>query len=203
MAAGGAAFDAVGLRSNVQSTAIFNLQFSREVATCHKSRERHPLKVIIMWFRLPTPLRRAMPVRATATDDVKPHRPASGDLHLFVYMAAVGLVLLFAVAAWESFDEQGYTGYLLTVMTGFFLVAAAIPVTLWMSWRRHRDVDAARDESTSWRNWMRGDFDTWAGRRKAGDAAVEILLPLAAVAFGMIGIGTVFHYIAAASAVHS
>jgi hypothetical protein len=159
--------------------------------------------VIIMRFRLPIAFRRAVPVRAATTEHDRLNRPASDQLHLFVYMAAAGLVLLFAVAAWESFDEQGYTGFLLTVMTGFFVVAVAIPATLWVTWKRHREADAAPDESTSWRNWMRGDFDTWAGRRKAGDAVVEILLPLAAVAFGMIGFGTVFHYIAAASAVHS
>jgi hypothetical protein len=156
-----------------------------------------------MRFHLPLPFHRVVPVRATTTEDDAPDRPATGQLHLFVYMAAAGLVFLFAVAAWDSFDEQGYTGFLLTVMTGFFLVAVAIPTALWTTWRRHRDAGAARDDSTSWRNWMRGDFDTWAGRRKAGDAVVEILLPLAAVAFGMIGFGTVFHYIAAASAVHS
>ena len=159
-------------------------------------------------MRFHLPLRRAMPVRATPTEDDSLSRPASDQLHLFVYVAAAGLVLLFAVAAWVSFDDQEYTGLLLTVMSGFFFVALAIPSTLWLVWRRHRDVDAADvdsapDENTSWRDWARGEFDTWAGRRKAAGAAIEILLPLAAVAFGMVGFGIIFHYIAAASAVHS
>jgi hypothetical protein len=144
----------------------------------------------------------AMAARPT-TENSSRKGPASDQLHPFVYMAAVGLVVLFAVAAWASFDDGEYTGFLLAVMSGFFFMAVAIPCTLWLIWRRHQDVDAARVESVSWRTWARGEFDTWTGRRKAADAAVEILLPLAAVAFGMTGLGIVFHYIAAASAVHS
>jgi hypothetical protein len=141
--------------------------------------------------------------RGTTTENSSPNGPASDQLHPFVYMAAVGLVLLFAASAWASFDDGEYTGFLLAVMSGFFFMAVTIPCTLWLTWRRHQDVNAASEDSLSWRNWARGEFDTWAGRRKAGEAAVEILLPLAAVAFGMTGLGIVFHYVAAASAVHS
>jgi hypothetical protein len=145
----------------------------------------------------------ASPMRTTAMEDSSLNRPASDHLHPFVYMAAVGLVLLFAVSAWASFDDREYTGLLLAVTSGFFFMAVAIPCTLWLIWRRHQDVDAARDESISWRDWARGEFDTWTGRRKAAEAAVEILLPLAAVAVGMAGGGIIFHFVAAASAVHS
>jgi hypothetical protein len=145
----------------------------------------------------------AMPERTTTMENSSRNGPVSDQLHPFVYMAAVGLVLLFAVSAWASFDDEEYTGLLLAVVSGFFFMAVAIPCTLWLIWQRHRDVDTARDENISWRDWARGQFDTYAGRRKAAGAAIEILLPLAAVAFGMTGLGIVFHYIAAASAVHS
>ena len=42
-----------------------------------------------------------------------------------------------------------------------------------------------------------GEFDTWQGRRKAAGAAVEILLPIAAVAFGITAFGIVLHFTAA------
>jgi hypothetical protein len=141
--------------------------------------------------------------RTTTTENGSRNGPASDQLHPFVYMAAVGLVVLFAVAAWASFDDGGYTGLLLAVVSGFFLMAVAIPCALYLTWRRHREVDAAGDESISLRDWARGKLDTWAGRRNAAEAAVEILLPLAAVAFGMTALGMIFHYVAAASAAHS
>jgi len=150
-----------------------------------------------------TDLAEAVPSRRTMTaEDSSADRQASDQLHPLVYVAAVGLVLLFAVSAWVSFDDSEYTGLLLTVMSGLFLMAVAIPCALWLTWLRHREIDAAGDESISLRNWARGQFDTLAGRRTAAAAAVEILLPLAAVAFGMTGFAVVFHYIAA-NAVHS
>lgn len=144
-----------------------------------------------------------MPARTTMMENSSRNGPVSDQLHPFVYMAAVGLVLLFAVSAWASFDDGGYAGFILAVMSGFFFIAVVIPSTLWLIWRRDRDVDTARDEDISWRDWVRGQFDTYAGRRKATVAVIEILLPLAAVAFGMTGLGMVFHFMAAASAVHS
>jgi hypothetical protein len=58
--------------------------------------------------------------RSTTTEDSSRNGPASEQLHPFVYMAAVGLVFLFAASAWASFDDGEYTGFLLAVMTGFF-----------------------------------------------------------------------------------
>jgi hypothetical protein len=45
-----------------------------------------------------------------------------------------------------------------------------------------------------------GDFDTLTGPVKGANAAVEVLLPIAAVAVGMTVLGLVFHIIAGGAA---
>ena len=77
-------------------------------------------------------------------------------------------------------------GLLLAVVTGFFFIAIAIPFAIWLVWRKNQDPDAMRGESISLRDWASGEFEIWEGRRKATDAAVEIVMPIAAVAFGLM-----------------
>jgi hypothetical protein len=43
------------------------------------------------------------------------------------------------------------------------------------------------------REWASGEFDTWQGQLKGANAAVEILLPVTAMAVGMIALGIVFY----------
>ena len=128
------------------------------------------------------------------------NRPVSIHLHPIVYWAIVGLVVCFAASAWTFFSAAEYMELLLAVVTGFFFMAIAIPFAIWLVWRKNQDPDAMRDESMSLRAWASGEFETWQGRRKATDAAVEIVMPIAAVAFGLMALGTVFSF-AAASAV--
>jgi hypothetical protein len=82
-------------------------------------------------------------------------------------------------------------------------MALAIPTVLWragMAARRSRDpadaaTEGAEDASTSrmtFRAWLRGRFATWTDVEKPSTAAIEVLLPLAAVAFGLTAIGIVF-----------
>jgi hypothetical protein len=44
----------------------------------------------------------------------------------------------------------------------------------------------------SFRDWRAGDFAVWGARLRGSDAAIDMLLPLAAVAFGLTAIGIVF-----------
>jgi hypothetical protein len=126
-----------------------------------------------------------------------PHnRPASDQLHPLVYTAVVGLVLWIVVSAWAFFDDGEGTGLLLAVVSGFLFIAVAIPCALGLVWRKYRDSDAAQGERISLRDWASGEFDTWQGRRKAAGAAVEVLLPFAAIAFGIMALGIVLHFTA-------
>jgi hypothetical protein len=129
---------------------------------------------------------------AMARELARHNRPVSDQLHPTVYAAMVGLVLLFVVSAWACFGGGAYVGLLLAVMSSFFLIAVAVPFALWLTWRRHPSSDAAQGQGISLRDWASGEFDTWQDRRKAADAAIEVLLPIAAVAFGMAALGMVF-----------
>ena len=87
-------------------------------------------------------------------------------------------------------------GLLLAVVTGFFLMAMAIPLLLWLTWRRHRDASTAQADSASFRHWASGDFAVWQGRLAGSEAAVQVILPIAAVSIGLTLIGIVLVVVA-------
>jgi hypothetical protein len=125
--------------------------------------------------------------------------PISDSLHPLVNMAVIGLVLMFVAAVWTFFDSGPYEAWLDVVVTGLFVIAIAVPALLWLTWRRN--ADGARDDShLSFRDWAVGDFDTLTGPVKGANATVEVLLPIAAVAVGMMVLGLVFHIIASGAA---
>jgi hypothetical protein len=115
---------------------------------------------------------------------VRHNRPVFEHLHPLVYLAMGGLVLWFIASAW-SFAASAYADYLLVIVTGFMLIAMAIPLVLWLTWHRNRERDGAPDKRQSFRDWASGEFDIGHERIRCSEAVVEILLPLAAVAFGM------------------
>jgi hypothetical protein len=45
---------------------------------------------------------------------------------------------------------------------------------------------------TSFHDWKSGDFAVWGSKLNGMHAAIDVLLPLAAVAFGLTAIGIVF-----------
>ena len=119
------------------------------------------------------------------------NRPVTDRLHPAVYKFAVGLVLLYIASAWGLFYAAGDPELLLTAVSGLLLFAILIPFALWLTWRRHR-IDDEPARASPFRAWLFGDFETWQGRLKARDAAIDVLLPLAAVAFGLMLIGIIF-----------
>ena len=124
------------------------------------------------------------------------NRVVSGELHPFVYKAVVGLTLWYILSAWMFFGGWDYMGLLLAVVTGFFLMATAIPVLLWLTWRRHRNASAAQDYTGTFRRWASGDFAVWQGRLAGSEAAVQVILPIAAVSIGLMLIGIVLAVVA-------
>jgi hypothetical protein len=113
------------------------------------------------------------------------NRFVSDELHPTIYMAIVGLGLWFVLSAWAGFATDEYTGYLLVVVSGLVLVAVIIPSAIWLASRKGRDLDDAAPQRSRLRDWLSGDFQTSTDQLKASSAAVQILLPIAAVAFGM------------------
>lgn len=108
-------------------------------------------------------------------------------IHSRVYEAIVGLSALYLIAAWFAFSGPGRTEYLLVVVTGF--VAFCIGLV-----EASRRVGEDRPETRTrrrddFRRWMRSRVDVADKPIRGYDAAIEILLPLAAVAFGMLAFG--------------
>jgi hypothetical protein len=124
-------------------------------------------------------------------------RPALKFLHPIVYKAAVALALWFALSAWVLFKGGNQMGLVLTFVSVPILMTIAIPSILWRVSRRRRLSAATSETGESVSEWMSRDFDTRHGRRKGWSAAIEVLLPIAAVAFGMTAIGIVLHFTAA------
>jgi len=125
-------------------------------------------------------------------DTVRPNRSASQQLHPLIYLALVGAALAFALAAW-TFADDSYTDYILAIVTGFALTAVGLPLILSRVGRTSADSKPRAHRSEPLREWMQGDFETWQDRVKGANAAVEILLPLSAIAIGMLAIGIVLH----------
>ena len=114
-------------------------------------------------------------------------------LHPAIYKALAGFALWMVIAAWIFFSGQGYASFILTVVTGFFLIAAAIPFLIWRVWRTRSNASAAEIRKPPFSDWLRGEFETWQGRVESRDAAVEVLLPLGIAAIGMTRLGLMFY----------
>jgi hypothetical protein len=125
--------------------------------------------------------------------ELVPHnRPVFDQLHPNVYRAAAGLVALFVLAAWGLFDRQHDIRLPLAMVSVLLLVAVLLPWSLSLVWQRHQTADQRHPNKTSFRNWKMGDFAVWGSRLRGTHAAIDMLLPLAAVAFGLTAIGIVF-----------
>jgi hypothetical protein len=113
-------------------------------------------------------------------------------LHPAIYEMIVGLAVLFVLSAWGFFAPND-TYYLLAVVTGFVFIAVFLPFQLWRARRHGHDP---RDTSLSHRTlggWLNADLDVWQARIKGRDAATGILLPVAAVAIGMLCFAIILH----------
>ena len=119
----------------------------------------------------------------------------SGDriarrLHPRVYALMIGFALWLVLSVW-LFAGNGVADYLLAIVSGFIVIAVALPLIL----SRVTRIDDATvdDKPQSFRDWSAADFDTWQGRLSGAQAATQILLPIAAVAIGMTVFGIALH----------
>jgi hypothetical protein len=108
------------------------------------------------------------------------------DFHPFIYKIAIGLVVLFVVAAWATFDRRGETGENLVMVTLLLFVAVMIPLLLWLTWKHHRAPQATLQTWSSFRDWAHGSTEVWQSRVSGKDAAIDALLPIAAVVIGIL-----------------
>lgn len=123
-----------------------------------------------------------------------PARLVTGRLHSRVYAVLIALALWMALWAW-SFVGGGETNYILFVVTGFIVAVVALQLILMRVRRADRTADSgddAKDGAVSFQEWSRGEFEAERGRLRAGEAALLILLPIAAAAIGMMAFGIEF-----------
>ena len=129
--------------------------------------------------------------------DQENRQPASqrvvSALHPAIYMTLVGLTVWLVLAIW-GFGYDGQTDYLLAIVSGFLFIAVAIPSVLALMVYRQSSDERKRSGEATLREWMTGNFETWQDRVKGRNAAVEVLLPMAAIAIGMTAFAIVLHF---------
>lgn len=131
--------------------------------------------------------------RVIPSDHNRPHRD---QFHPLIYRVAGGLAIWFALSAWILFDHSGYIGLALTFISILLLMALGIPWILWRQWWKYgRSAHDTAKEAVSLRDWGNGDMDVWGARLPSKDAAINMLLPLAAVSFGLTAIGIVLLFV--------
>ena len=122
--------------------------------------------------------------------DPLPTYGSTSLLHPRVYWLLAGLSLWLVLSVWIFFSGVGSTDYLLAIAGGFILLVVAFQFLL----SRVRGTEGPQGRP-SYQEWKSCNFDTWTGRLRGSQAAAEILLPMAAVAFGMTAFGIVLHLV--------
>jgi hypothetical protein len=120
------------------------------------------------------------------------NKPPNDELHPLVYRSMLGLAIWLVLSVWALFSRGSYQGLTLTVITLFFLIAVGIPVILWLTWRRNSNPNEQHGYVAPFGEWVTHPFMTWTGGISGGEAAIQILLPISAVAFGMTIFGLLF-----------
>ena len=68
----------------------------------------------------------------------------------------------------------------------FAVITAGIPYVLWRIWRANADgANGRMGSASSLRNWLHDEIAVQRDRLKGAEAAVHVLLPVAAASLGM------------------
>jgi len=118
--------------------------------------------------------------------------PPNKRLHSRVYRILIGLAAWLVLSVW-LFASGGTADYLLAIVSGFILIAVALPLILSRVGRGDDAAAKAASAEPSFDDWSAAEFDTWQGRLSGKEAATLIALPIAAVAIGMTLFGIAFH----------
>ena len=127
-------------------------------------------------------------------------RTVTSSLHPRVYTILIGLALWMALWVW-SFVGGDEADYILFIVTGLIVVVVALQLVLMRVRRADKPVDAdngaddSMDGVPSFHQWAQGEFEAERGRLRAVEAALLILLPIAAAAIGMMAFGIEFQIV--------
>ena len=125
-------------------------------------------------------------------DLVAHNKPVFDQLHPKIYGAAVGLVAWFALMAWVLFDRSAETSLSLIFVSVLFLVAVLVPWLMSLVWKKYQLPYELHPQQASFKDWRDGEFAVWGAKLHGSHAAIDVLLPLIAVSFGLMAIGIVF-----------
>lgn len=123
----------------------------------------------------------------------RPNQPVHDELHPFIYRTIIGLTIWLVLSVWLLFNRGAGVALDLIVITVFFLIAVAIPLLIALTWWRDAAPDGRGSSAEHFREWADCEFATWTGGLSGREAAMQILLPIAAVAIGMTIFGVVFY----------
>jgi hypothetical protein len=129
------------------------------------------------------------------SDHIPPLDPQPTTFHPGVFKGVVLLGALYVLAAW-GFAGHGITDMLLVVVSGFFFASIGLVTLLWLTRRRHPRDDLGDREcrTDSFGRWVGRDVETSTGRVRGSLATIEVLLPIAAVAVGMVAFAVIVHF---------
>jgi hypothetical protein len=125
------------------------------------------------------------------------NRPRFDHFHPWIYGAAIGLVTWFALMAWLLFDRNSDVILPLMFVSVLFVVAVVLPWSLSLIWKKYQMPFERQPQPNSLREWLNGDFAVWGSSLQGTHAAIDALLPLIAVSFGLTAIGIVFDIVRA------
>ena len=106
----------------------------------------------------------------------------------------IGLTIWLVLSAWAFFNRGAYIGLTLAMITLFFVILVAIPVVIWKTWQHNAPPEETREPAESFDTWASQRFATSTGALSGREAAMQILLPIAAVSIGMTIFGLVFYF---------
>jgi len=125
----------------------------------------------------------------------EPTEPPTHDgLHPLVYRTIIALMILLLLSIWVFFDHGAYVGLTLAVITVFFVILASIPLLIWKTWQHNAPTADTQPENESFGAWEDDEFATWTGKFSGREAAMQTLLPIAAVSIGMFVFGLVYYF---------
>lgn len=108
----------------------------------------------------------------------------SNGLHPAIFRAMVAMAAIYLVSAWFGFGRGGHVDYILFIITGFVALWIGILGVAAVAWRHNRVWQPTHADDLE--EWEEEEFDIGQGHMTGRAALVEILLPLGAVAFGMM-----------------
>lgn len=122
----------------------------------------------------------------------RPDRAADDKLHPVVYRTMIGLTIWLVLSVWLLFSRGSDVTLNLIVITFFFLVVVGTPLLISFAWQHNVAPEESHPPTPRFRDWIACEFATWTGGLSGREAAMQILLPIAAVAIGMTIFGLVF-----------